>query len=120
MLSSLRIPEAVSKGGSWEGEAPAEPGFFRGAWLGGSLALPIVRLGRNLALPIARRTLGKSTDRAIQKRGDGGDETTGSEGRAVPLHGELLPEPVRRNLVQLRGRQDGAVVAGIVQGTGAG
>ena len=51
---------------------------------------------------------------------EGFDGEAQREDGPVPLHRQLLPQPVRRSPVQLGGRQDGAAVAGVVQGAGPG
>jgi low molecular weight protein-tyrosine phosphatase len=44
------------------------------------------------------------------------DGSAQPEEHPVPLHRELLSQPVRRNPVQLRGRENGPALEGIVQG----
>src|SRR5438552_9667230 len=52
----------------------------------------------------------------VEQRGIEEDEPTQAQDRLVPLHRQLLPQPVCGNPVQLRGREDGTSLEGILQG----
>src|SRR6516162_2282298 len=44
------------------------------------------------------------------------DEAASRKGRLIPLHRQLLPQPVCGNPLQLRGQEDEPALAGVVQG----
>src|SRR5262249_29687448 len=59
-----------------------------------------------------------ATGRRNRPEGLLSDEAAPRKNRPVPLHRQLLPQPVCRSPVQLRGREDGPALAGVLQGPG--